>query len=103
MNKMTERQYDDMVRHVALTRHEYPSLRYGQYTFVVLYERFPNIAEQISDTEYDPFYRNDLLPLFYRRLHGEYVKQSKPLISDTAGAILMALAWAVGFASGLAW
>ncbi len=49
-------------------------LRTGQQAYVELYERFPEIASALSGTMFDPFYKNNIIPLFLSRLLRGYTR-----------------------------
>jgi hypothetical protein len=43
-------------------------LRMGQAYFNALFMLRPNIAKEISGTDYDPFYQDDKLPVFLTKV-----------------------------------
>lgn len=43
-------------------------LRLGQWMFNELHSEFPDIAKQITGTEYDPFYVDSKIPAFLKRV-----------------------------------
>lgn len=61
------------IRRIALEKIEKsPELRIGQALYIVLYRNFPELAQSISGTEFDPFEVSDInderLKKFYYRI-----------------------------------
>jgi hypothetical protein len=54
--------YAEYLESVILTQLQYPNWRLGQTAFNVLHEVRPDLAAEIHNTEYDPFYFTDRLP-----------------------------------------
>lgn len=55
-----------------------PELRLGQWAFALLYKSHPEIADAISGTDADPFYRDDRIPEFLCELLGQFVVMDDP-------------------------
>jgi hypothetical protein len=53
-------------------------LRLGQWAFNLLHELNSGIANVISGTDADPFYRDDVVPVFLCRLLTEFVTMDDP-------------------------
>ena len=54
-------------------------LRLGQWAFGLLHESHPGIANMITGTDTDPFYRDELVPVFLCRLLSEFVEMDDPM------------------------
>lgn len=53
-------------------------LRLGQWAFKLLYDSRPDVANIISGTDADPFYRDDRVPAFLCMLLREFVEMDDP-------------------------
>lgn len=54
------------------------AIRLGQWAFNLLHESHPGIANMISGTDSDPFYRDDLIPAFLCKLLTDFVEMDDP-------------------------
>ena len=60
---------NEFMAYVALcVDKRHPALRCGQNAFNVLSILYPEIANQIRDTRFDPFYNDDRLHVFFTKL-----------------------------------
>lgn len=55
-----------------------PGLRLGQWAFTLLYHSHTDVANIISGTDADPFYRDDRVPAFLCTLLREFVVMDDP-------------------------
>lgn len=58
---------DEFKKEVARTMLLWPSYRYGQAVFNVMYELFPEKANAFRATAVDPFYQDEKAEEFIRR------------------------------------
>lgn len=49
----------------------FPTWREGQTLFNVLFVEYSELANEIRDTKYDPFYQDEKIPAFWERLEKE--------------------------------
>ncbi|MCK5788963.1 MAG: hypothetical protein KAH32_08185, partial [Chlamydiia bacterium] len=61
MEKLTQMQVDEILSEADAQRVTQPYLRRGQAFFNIMYERYPELADSIRATEYDPFHVDDKL------------------------------------------
>lgn len=71
MTNMTLTQFFDYVN--AFSGERPPHQRLGQWAFNLLYEGYPDIANDIRGGEADPFHADSRMPLFLQAIL-EYVK-----------------------------
>jgi len=51
--------FGEYLKRVNLHKTTHPNLRYGQALFNVLYEIYPELADDIRSTNNDPYYSDD--------------------------------------------
>lgn len=66
--KLTSTQLKTLEFDVAIARNNYPSWRLGQTYFNVLYQYYPELADSIRSTEYDPFYVDDFTAMMQPKI-----------------------------------
>lgn len=67
--KLTNAEYIAFRKQVKETLKEYPMLRKGQAMFNVLYEIRQDIADNITNTDIDPFYDDSKIPQFIKYIN----------------------------------
>lgn len=72
MEKLNQEQFDDLTRRVASDIKSEPSLRYGQSMYNNLFDINPKLAENIRNTENDPFYQDSVLPNFFKAILDDF-------------------------------
>lgn len=65
-NDMPEMSIDQYVEWCASWGTKNPAMRPGQHMFNTLHERFPEIANQVRETDCDPFYNDERIPEFLK-------------------------------------
>lgn len=66
--KLTTVEYNDYLTAVYVTFDIHGNLRLGQHMFHLLYELHPKIADNIRGTNNDPFYNNNNIENFLKKL-----------------------------------
>jgi hypothetical protein len=69
MQKLTTEQLNAFAEEVGRVKAANPSWRLGQTMFNVLYEHYPELANNIRGTEADPFYNNQRIGAFMLAIH----------------------------------
>ena len=59
MQKLNINQLAEVWNHQKHMLQAFPNLRKGQALFISLNQLFPEVAEDVSETEYDPFYDDE--------------------------------------------
>jgi hypothetical protein len=60
---MTREQFEDFKKRVWAKQDDF--LRFGQFAFNILFKEYPEIANLVCETEYDPFYEDKKLNKFF--------------------------------------
>ena len=66
--KLNNKQLTEYILKCEEIREEYPQWRKGQTYFNVLYDMYPEIAEEIRATAYDPFHVDTVIPYFLNHI-----------------------------------
>lgn len=60
MRKLTEKEIENLLKKSVTNFDEgRGNIRWGQAMFNALYELYPEVAETVRGTEYDPFYKSE--------------------------------------------
>jgi hypothetical protein len=76
---MNEKEFNEFKKEIIKLTEEtiklHPYLRKGQTLFNIIYERCPEIANQIRSTENDPFYLDSRIDNFFNELKKHLIKK----------------------------
>ena len=66
--KISKQKYEKFLKDInSIDNYDYKHLRKGQTIFVIFWRHFPNIANELTGTEYDCFYVDSKISLFLKR------------------------------------
>ena len=78
IKKMTYEEWEEICESVSVFKHTpHNPLRVGQELFNELYDKFPDIASEITGADFDPFYDDDNIPAFLSGLLSKYVEEEE--------------------------
>jgi hypothetical protein len=70
---MTREEFDAFIASLSYHKRQ-RFLRKGQWMFNLLWTCFPDIADKIRTTEFDPFFDDSRIPAFLKHLEENYVE-----------------------------